>query len=140
MSEETLEETTCDPTYQGHFEGHNNAITALSFHPNAGQLVSSSLDKTVMIWQLKHWMPAYKFIAHTKDVLDVCYSPNGELMASASRDRSVRIWIPKVKGHSLDFKPHSSAVTSVQFSPNGQKVILSRLINYSKFITDLICF
>lgn len=55
-------------------------------------------------------------------------------MASASKDRSVRIWVPKVKGHSLDFKPHSSAVTSVQFSPNGKKVILSRLINCSKFI------
>lgn len=124
LSGETMEETTCEPTYKGFFIGHNDVITALSFHPNADQLVSSSLDNTVMLWRMKNLMPAYKFMAHKEAVLDVCYSPNGDIMASVSKDRSVRIWIPKVKGYSFDFKAHSSAVRSVQFSPSGEKVIL----------------
>jgi len=127
-----MEKTNCEPAYQGYFIGHSNAVTALNFHPNADQLISSSMDNTVMLWRLKHLKPAYKFIAHKEAVLDVCYSSNGEVMASGSKDRSVRIWIPKVKGYSFDFKAHSSAVRSVQFSPNGEKVILNSIIYLGK--------
>jgi len=123
-----MEETACEPTYEGYFIGHKNVVTALNFHPNTDQLISSSLDKTVMLWRLKNLTPAYKFIAHKEAVLDICYSPNGDVMASGSKDRSVRIWIPKVKGHSFDFKAHSSAVRSVQFSPNGEKVSFNYLL------------
>jgi len=124
MLKETLEDNTCEPTYQGCFEGHNNDVTALSFHPITCQLISSSMDRSVILWQLKSQMPAYKFIGHTEGVYDVCYSPSGNLMASASKDRFVRIWIPKIKGHSINLKAHSSTVRSVQFSPSGEEVIV----------------
>lgn len=126
LLKETLEDNTCEPTYQGCFDnGHKNDVTALSFHPITCQLISSSMDRSVILWQLKHRMPAYKFIGHREGVFDVCYSPNGGLMASASKDASVRIWIPKIKGHSLNLRAHSSAVRSIQFNPNGQEVILA---------------
>lgn len=124
LLKETPEYNTCEPTYQGCLEGHNNSVTALSFHPDTCQLISSSMDKTVTLWQLKSQMQAYKFIGHTEGVLDVCYSPNGNLMASVSKDRCVRIWIPKVKGHSINLRAHNSDVTSVQFNPCGEEVIL----------------
>lgn len=116
-------ETACDPTFERHFKGHKDGVTALSFHPNATQLVSSSLDKTLLVWNLTESVRAYRFIAHNDSILDVCYAPSGEVIVSASRDRSVRIWVPKVTGQSIDFKAHSFAVRSVQFSPEGEKVI-----------------
>lgn len=116
-------ETACDPTFERHLKGHKDGVTALSFHPNAIQLVSSSLDKTLLVWNLTESVRAYRFIAHNDSILDVCYAPSGEVIASASRDRSVRIWVPKVTGQSIDFKAHSYAVRSVQFSPDGEKVI-----------------
>ncbi|XP_025990677.2 POC1 centriolar protein homolog A isoform X1 [Solenopsis invicta] len=112
-----------EPIYEKNFIGHKDAITALSFHPNGDQLISSSLDKKIILWHLKKDKPAYKFMGHKESILDVCYSPHGDLMASASKDRSVRIWTPKIKGHSSNFVAHSSAVTSIQFSPNGEKLV-----------------
>lgn len=116
-------ETAYDPTFERHFKGHKDKITALCFHPNGAQLVSSSLDKTLLVWNLKESTRAYRFLAHKDGILDVCYAPSGEVVASASKDRSVRIWVPKVTGQSLDFRAHSFAVRSVQFSPDGEKVM-----------------
>lgn len=121
--------TIYDPTFERHFKGHKDGVTALCFHPNTIQLVSSSLDKTLLVWHLTKSERAYRFIAHKDSILDVCYAPSGEIIASASKDRSVRIWVPKVTGQSIDFKAHSSAVRSVQFSPDGEKVNFI-LINY----------
>lgn len=134
----TMVTTACDPTFERHFKGHRDEVTALCFHPNATQLVSSSLDKTLLVWNLTESVRAYRFIAHKDGILDVCYAPSGEIIASASKDRSVRIWVPKVTGQSLDFKAHSSAVRSVQFSPDGEKVNLTLII--SQFIVSTIIF
>lgn len=118
-----MEETVCEPTYDKHYIGHKNEVTALSFHPDTNQLISSSLDKTIIKWHLD-CKSAYKFFGHIDSVFDVCYAPNGELMASASKDRTVRIWVPKIKGNSSEIKSHS-AMRSVQFSPDGQNVIIA---------------
>ncbi|XP_012523864.1 POC1 centriolar protein homolog A isoform X2 [Monomorium pharaonis] len=111
-----------DPTYEKNFIGHTDVITALSFHPNTDQLISSSHDKKIILWNLTKKKSAYKFMGHKESVLDVCYSSDGSSMASASRDRSVRIWTPKVKGSSSSFKAHNSDVTSLQFSPDDEKL------------------
>lgn len=115
-------ETACDPTIEKHFKGHDNAITSLCFHPDTTQLASSSLDKSLILWNLKESVRAYRFLGHKDAIFDIAYAPSGEVIASVSRDRSVRIWVPKVTGQCLDFKAHSAAVRSVQFSPDGEKV------------------
>ncbi|XP_011686758.1 PREDICTED: POC1 centriolar protein homolog A-like isoform X2 [Wasmannia auropunctata] len=80
-------------------EPHDDAITALSFHPKADHLAS----------------------AHESGIADVCHSD--ELIASASEDGYVRVWVPKLKKHSLFFGFHESAVRSVHFSPCGEKLV-----------------
>lgn len=117
-------ETACDPVVEKHFKGHNGPITGLSFNPNSKQIVSSSIDKTLMVWHFASSTRAYRFFAHRDTVLDVDYAPSGEVFASASKDRSVRIWVPKVRGESLDFIAHSGAVRSVRFNPDGDKVLI----------------
>lgn len=49
-----------DPTLERHFKGHKDTITALDFNPNGKQLVSCSLDNTVMVWNFKQQMRAYR--------------------------------------------------------------------------------
>lgn len=91
-----------DPTLKCHFKGHRDLVTALHFNPSNTQLVSSSLDHTLMIWNHRQQHRAYRFIGHTDAVNDVRFSPSGNLMASASRDRTVRLWIPNVRGEGLE--------------------------------------
>ncbi|XP_076760756.1 proteome of centrioles 1 [Xylocopa sonorina] len=140
-------ETACDPTIEKHFKGHENAITSLCFHPETAQLVSSSLDKSIILWNLKESVRAYKFLGHKDVIFEVTYAPSGEVIASASRDRSVRIWVPKVTGQCIDFKAHSGAVRSIQFSPDGEKLVTASddksiklwMVCQRKFLMSFVC-
>ena len=51
-----------DPTLEQHFRGHKDAVTAANISPNGKQIVSSSLDKTIMLWNYKDQRRAYRFV------------------------------------------------------------------------------
>jgi hypothetical protein len=70
--------------------GHSSAITGLSFHGDGRLLASSSLDRTVRIWDVEEETS----IVITQDdwVWDVAFSPDGHRLASAGADRTVRLW------------------------------------------------
>lgn len=89
-----------DPALKRSFKGHKDAITAIAFNPNLKQVVSSSLDGTVMVWNFKPSLRPYRFIGHKGPVYDVQVSPQGNLIASCSADETVRIWNNSVEGPS----------------------------------------
>ena len=92
------DEASEDPTLERTFRGHRGAVTACAFNPNMKQIVTSSKDHSLMIWNFKPSMRAYRFTGHTAPVLSVAYSPQGECIASGGRDRSVRLWTPSAVG------------------------------------------
>ncbi|XP_059051311.1 POC1 centriolar protein homolog A isoform X1 [Achroia grisella] len=115
--------THLEPFLEKQLKGHRNAITAVFFNPNEKQIASSSLDNSILLWDLRGTMRSYRFQGHDEAVLDVTFSPSGKYMASASRDKTVRLWVPTVIGSTGVFKAHSQTVRSVQFSPDGSKII-----------------
>ncbi|XP_028042813.1 POC1 centriolar protein homolog A-like [Bombyx mandarina] len=115
--------TTPEPCLKKQLKGHKNAITALYYNPNDQQIATSSLDNSVLLWDLRGTMRSYRFQGHDEAVMDVTFSSSGKYMASASRDKTVRIWVPTVTGSTGMFKAHSQTVRSVQFSSDGSKII-----------------
>lgn len=81
-----------DPALKRSFKGHKDAITAIAFNPNLKQVVSSSLDGTVMVWNFKPSLRPYRFIGHKGPVYDVQVAPQGNLIASCSADETIRLW------------------------------------------------
>ena len=79
------------------FEGHEDSITALTYHPIGGiLLVSGSKDGTIRIWDPWTWKPSNKkplhiYKEHTREVTALAFSPDGTL-ASGSKDGTVLIW------------------------------------------------
>ena len=53
-----------DPTLERTFRGHKDAVTAVAFNPNMKQLITASLDNSLMIWNFKPQMRAYRFAGH----------------------------------------------------------------------------
>jgi len=66
-----------DPALKRSFKGHKDSITQIAFNPNLKQVVSSSLDGTLMVWNFKPTLRPYRFIGHKGPVYDLCVSPNG---------------------------------------------------------------
>lgn len=59
------EEKNCeDPELSRTFKGHRGTITGLSFAPDMKQLASSSMDSSVMLWNFKPTLRAFKYIGH----------------------------------------------------------------------------
>ena len=81
-----------DPQLKRSFKGHKDAITSIAFNPNLKQVISASLDGTVMVWNFKPSLRPYRFIGHKGPVYDLAVSPNGQMIASCSQDETIRLW------------------------------------------------
>jgi centriolar protein POC1 len=53
-----------DPTLERSFRGHKDAVTSVCFNPSMRQLISGSLDGSVMVWNFKPQLRAYRFAGH----------------------------------------------------------------------------
>ena len=85
-----------DPALKRSFKGHKEAITGIAFNPNLKQVVSSSLDGTIMVWNFKPSLRPYRFIGHKGQVNDLAVSPDGSTIVSCSSDETVRVWTNSV--------------------------------------------
>eukprot|EP01038_Epipyxis_sp_PR26KG_P008808 gene8808-11891_t len=118
-----LQISQLDPSLERTFRGHRNYITSLSFSPKLKQLASGSGDNTIMLWNFKPQLRAFRFIGHKGVVTAVQFSPEGDVLASASKDKTVRLWIPSAKGESVVLKGHAGAVRSVDFSYDSRLLL-----------------
>jgi centriolar protein POC1 len=122
-------------------------VTGVSFNPNMKQLVSSSLDSALMVWNFKPNLRAFRFLGHKVEkyfyfsnfvkasALSVEFSPSGNLIASGAKDATIRLWLPTVyirgtcvtnkyrKGSSTKLKAHSGSVRSISFSKEGKSLV-----------------
>ncbi|KAL5033564.1 hypothetical protein BDEG_21568 [Batrachochytrium dendrobatidis JEL423] len=112
-----------DPTLERSFRGHKDVITGLAFKPSMTQLASTSMDHSVMIWNFKPQLRAFRFVGHKAPVTSVDFASTGQLLASSSRDKTVRLWTPNVKGDVTVFKAHTSTVRNVQFSKDSEQLL-----------------
>ena len=53
-----------DPCLERTFRGHKNYITSVAFSPSLRQLASGSADKTIMLWNFKPQLRAFRFVGH----------------------------------------------------------------------------
>lgn len=105
-----------EPRLRRAFRGHRGGVTALAFHPDEQQVVSSSLDGCVFVWHSRVQLRPYRFVGHKGEVHDIAVSSTGQRIASASSDRTVRLWSNSPQGDSQPLKAHTATVRSVCFS------------------------
>ncbi len=91
---------TTDPAMKRSFKGHKDGVTSTCFNPNLRQVISGSLDGTVMVWNFKPMMRPFRFVGHKGAVHSVCVTPNGNQIVSCSADQTIRVWSNSVEGFS----------------------------------------
>ncbi len=107
-------------------QGHNNAITTLSFNSNTSQLLSACHDHNLYLWHLnKTTIKALKLTGHTAPINEVAFSPSSSLFATASMDHTLRLW----NNSSVDNYPnnvirsHNACVNSLDFSCDSRLIV-----------------
>ncbi len=91
-------------------------LTSVSFSPDGKTIAVGSLEKLVMIWDLKD--NSIKTLnAHTDRVMSVSFSHDNKYLASSSADNTVKVW--KLKSQAVDMSLTVEGVTNAQFSPTG---------------------
>ena len=102
-------------------QGHTNLILSVVFSPDTRHLVSGSLDKTTIIWDIKSGRALLQLQGHRDAARTIAYSPDGSRIATGSDDRSVKIWDASSGAclHSLNL---GERVHKVIFSPNSARL------------------
>ena len=105
------------------FKGHRERITRIEFNPNLKQLVTTSNDAVVHVWNYKKNSRPYVFDAHKKAINALSINPSGNLIATGSSDKTIRIWNNSIEGFSKAFKSHTGPVRDLCFSCDGQLLL-----------------
>ncbi|CAN4087421.1 unnamed protein product [Withania somnifera] len=100
------------------FEGHLNDVLDLSWSKSQ-QLLSSSMDKTVRLWELSS-KSCLKIFSHSDYVTCIQFNPvDDRYFISGSLDAKVRIWsIPERQV--VDWNDLHEMVTAACYTPDGQ--------------------
>ncbi|CAL5442779.1 unnamed protein product [Camellia sinensis] len=118
-----------EPLHEYH--GHSGEVLALSWSNN-GCLLSSSVDKTVRLWQVGH-NQCLRVFSHNNYVTCVEFNPvDDNCFISGSIDGKVRIW--EVHGcRVVDWIDIREIVTAVCYYPSGKGGIVGSMDGSCRF-------
>eukprot|EP01095_Lingulamoeba_sp_RSL-Kostka_P011113 TRINITY_DN4152_c0_g1_i1.p1 TRINITY_DN4152_c0_g1~~TRINITY_DN4152_c0_g1_i1.p1 ORF type:complete len:406 (+),score=132.85 TRINITY_DN4152_c0_g1_i1:122-1339(+) len=107
-------------------KGHREPITAVCFHPIFSQIVSSSEDGSIKLWDYESGDFEKTLRGHTGAVQDVCFENSGHLLASCSADLNIKLWNTQSNYECIKtLKGHDHNVSCVKFTPTGDHLISS---------------
>lgn len=127
--DDNLSEGSHQPEYLRTLRYHADTVSQIVFNPNNKQLISSSNDNSVLVWNLFNLNTKPKrLLGHKSFINDLSISPTGTLIATASSDETVRIWsntddFTTSPVQSQIFKHNSAPVKSVDFNSDSSLIV-----------------
>jgi guanine nucleotide-binding protein subunit beta-2-like 1 protein len=126
-------------TLRGTLKGHGDWVTSLATTPeDPNILLSSSRDKSIVVWQLTHSSSggdddAYGYArralrGHSHFCSDVVISSDGAFALSASWDSELRLWDIASGKTTRRFVGHDKDVLSVAFSVDNRQIVSGTFI------------
>ena len=113
--------------------GHAKQIIKIKFHPNNYQVLTTSEDNTIMIWDLRKEKCVLVIPAHNNSICDITFDKgnfskfNSKIAFSCSFDSSIKIW--NMENWSLinTLYFEGEKVFSIDVTKNLNKIICSSL-------------
>ncbi|KAJ7366048.1 WD40-repeat-containing domain protein, partial [Mycena albidolilacea] len=96
--------------------GHTEPLRSVAFSPDGKQIVSSSLDQTLRVWDSETGTEVMH-IKHPSDMSNVAFSPDGRHLVSVSND-ALQVWNSQT-GVPIG-GPFGESPESAVFSPDGK--------------------
>ncbi|KAH0448827.1 hypothetical protein IEQ34_022627 [Dendrobium chrysotoxum] len=122
---------------KGMLSAHSAAVTAIATPiDNCDMMVSSSRDKSIIIWDLTKsrlpnhqdlpslvGLPRRRLTGHSHFIQDVVLSFDGQFALSGSWDGELRLWDLEKGCTSRRFVGHTNSVLSVAFSFDNRQIV-----------------
>ncbi|KAL0092025.1 Utp21 specific WD40 associated putative domain-containing protein [Phycomyces blakesleeanus] len=112
-------------TYGG-IDGHKKAVTGLATDNVNRFVISSSVDKTIKIWEFKS-----ANLLHTiqleSPVVEILFLRDNDLLAVACDDLGIRVIDIETQKVVREFWGHRNRITDMTFSPDGRWIVSSSL-------------
>jgi len=115
---------------RGSLEGHRDWVTSIAtpIDPNQDVILSSSRDKTIVVWTLTREEGNYGYArralrGHSHFVEDVVISSDGQFALSGSWDGTLRLWDLNTGNTTRRFIGHTKDVLSVAFSVDNRQIV-----------------
>ncbi len=107
-----------------YLKGHTNSVTEVTFSPDGKILASSSLDNTIILWNVATRQAMGRPLkGHTFFITSLAFSPDGRILASGSYDKTVRLWDVSTQqeiGEPIQGDAQGTyGFSSLVFSPDG---------------------
>ncbi|KAG9396447.1 Guanine nucleotide-binding protein, beta subunit [Carpediemonas membranifera] len=97
---------------------HTGYISCIRFVSDR-QLLSSSADQSIILWDLETRKKVQSFQEHTEDVMSVSMAPDNSTFVSGGLDKVARIWDLRTGRSVQHFPGHELDINAVQFFPSG---------------------
>lgn len=104
------------------WNGHREAIRALSFSPDDSRFATASDDSTVRIWAFEEQREERVLTGHGWDVKCVEWHPTKGLLVSGSKDNMMKFWDPRTGSCISTLHYHKNTIQALAWSPNGNMV------------------
>ncbi|MBZ5622639.1 MAG: TIR domain-containing protein [Acidobacteriia bacterium] len=100
--------------------GHGDVVLRLTWAPDGKTLASTSVDRTIRLWDWKSGKLEKVLSGHREGVNEVAWGPDRAWLASASFDHTIRIWNLDTGQTVKELHGHTDDVSSISLSPNGR--------------------
>lgn len=116
------------------FDGHEFAVTSLSFSENDKRIISGSLDLNVIVWDIAGAIQSSGDTApmarcHAVEITAIRADSKSDRIISASKDGRIKVWrspcVTGPEGLTLDFDlfEHSKEVWALGLDRSGRRLI-----------------
>ncbi len=112
-----------DPIHR--FEGHKNAVQAISFSHGRSYIASGGADKSVKLWNASTMKLVRTYRKLTDFVTALAFSPDGRDLAAASLDGRIRIFSARSRSTRRILRGHSKRVTALSYAPGSKRYLAS---------------
>lgn len=102
---------------------HSAAVHTVTVSPDGQNFASSSLDRTIKLWDLNTGKLLQTLEGHTSAVHTIIFSSDGQQIASSSHDGTIKLWNLNTGKALRTFTGHEGHVHSIVLTPDERTLV-----------------